>query len=169
MSVKPLVVVVGPPAAGKTRVAKRLGKILGVDVVDTDTEVVKRWGPIPDLFASHGEDFFRAQEREAVESALMTQGVVALGGGAVVNPATQADLMAHRVALISITAEAVVPRLDNDKRPLLQGGLEAWKELVASRREIYQAVATREFDASHRSMDDLADEVVAWVREDAEL
>lgn len=169
MSVKPLVVVVGPPAAGKTRVAKRLGKILGVDVVDTDTEVVKRWGPIPDLFASHGEDFFRAQEREAVESALMTQGVVALGGGAVVNPATQADLMAHRVALISITAEAVAARLDNDKRPLLQGGLEAWKELVASRREIYQAVATREFDASHRSMDDLADEVVAWVREDAEL
>ena len=169
MSVKPLVVVVGPPAAGKTRVAKRLGKILGVDVVDTDTEVVKRWGPIPDLFASHGEDFFRAQEREAVESALMTQGVVALGGGAVANPATQADLMAHRVALISITAEAVAARLDNDKRPLLQGGLEAWKELVASRREIYQAVATREFDASHRSMDDLADEVVAWVREDAEL
>ena len=169
MSVKPLVVVVGPPAAGKTRVAKRLGKILGVDVVDTDTEVVKRWGPIPDLFASHGEDFFRAQEREAVESALMTQGVVALGGGAVVNPATQADLMAHRVALISITAEAVAPRLGNDKRPLLQGGLETWKELVASRREIYQAVATREFDASHRSMDDLADEVVAWVREDAEL
>lgn len=169
MSVKPLVVVVGPPAAGKTRVAKRLGKILGVDVVDTDTEVVKRWGPIPDLFASHGEDFFRAQEREAVESALMTQGVVALGGGAVVNPATQADLMAHRVALISITAEAVAPRLDNDKRPLLQGGLEAWKELVASRREIYQAVASREFDASHRSMDDIADEVVAWVREDAEL
>ncbi len=169
MSVKPLVVVVGPPAAGKTRVAKRLGKILGVDVVDTDTEVVKRWGPIPDLFASHGEDFFRAQEREAVESALMTQGVVALGGGAVVNPATQADLMAHRVALISITAEAVAARLDNDKRPLLQGGLEAWKELVASRREIYQAVATREFDASYRSMDDLADEVVAWVREDAEL
>ena len=169
MSVKPLVVVVGPPAAGKTRVAKRLGKILGVDVVDTDTEVVKRWGPIPDLFASHGEDFFRAQEREAVESALMTQGVVAVGGGAVVNPATQADLMAHRVALISITAEAVAPRLDNHKRPLLQGGLEAWKELVARRREIYQAVATREFDASHRSMDDLADEVVAWVREDAEL
>ena len=169
MSVKPLVVVVGPPAAGKTRVAKGLGRILGVDVVDTDTEVVKRWGPIPDLFASHGEAFFRTQEREAVAEALATSGVVALGGGAVVDATTQADLMSHRVALISITADAVAPRLDNDKRPLLRGGLEAWKELVAKRQDFYQAVATREFDASHRSIDDVADEVAAWVREDAGL
>jgi shikimate kinase len=169
VSGRPLVVVVGPPAAGKTRVAKRLGRILDVDVVDTDTEVVKRWGPIPDIFATHGEDFFRTQERDAVENALTTSGVVALGGGAVVDASTQADLVAHRVALISITAEAVAPRLDNDKRPLLTGGLEAWKELVAQRHEVYQAVATREFDASHRSVDDVADEVAAWVREDAEL
>lgn len=162
-------VVVGPPAAGKTRVAKRLGRILDVDVVDTDTEVVKRWGPIPDIFATHGEDFFRAQERDAVENALTTSGVVALGGGAVVDASTQADLVAHRVALITITAEAVAPRLENDKRPLLGRGLDAWKELVAQRHEVYQAVATREFDASHRSIDDVADEVAAWVREDAGL
>ena len=162
-------VVVGPPAAGKTRVAKRLGRILDVDVVDTDTEVVKRWGPIPDIFATHGEDFFRAQERDAVENALTTSGVVALGGGAVVDASTQADLVAHRVALISITAEAVAPRLENDKRPLLGGGRDACKELVAQRHDVYQAVATREFDASHRSIDDVADEVAAWVREDAGL
>ena len=162
-------VVVGPPAAGKTRVAKRLGRIFDVDVVDTDTEVVKQWGPIPEIFSTHGEDFFRAHEREAVEEALSTPGIVALGGGAVVNPSTQADLVAHRVALISISAEAVGPRLDNDKRPLLSGGLEAWKELVAMRHEMYQAAATREFDASHRSIDALADEVAAWVREDAGL
>ena len=162
-------VVVGPPAAGKTRVAKRLGRILDVDVVDTDTEVVKRWGPIPDIFATHGEDFFRAQERDAVENALTTSGVVALGGGAVVDASTQADLVAHRVALITITAEAVAPRLENDKRPLLGGGLDAWKELVTQRHWVYQAVATREFDASHRSIDDVADEVAAWVREDAGL
>lgn len=162
-------VVVGPPAAGKTRVAKRLGRIFDVDVVDTDTEVVKQWGPIPEIFSTHGEDFFRAHERAAVEEALRTPGIVALGGGAVVNPSTQADLVAHRVALISISAEAVAPRLDNDKRPLLSGGLEAWKELVAMRHEMYQAAATREFDASHRSIDVLADEVAAWVREDAGL
>jgi hypothetical protein len=40
---------------------------------------------------------------------------------------------------------------------------------VAQRHEVYQAVATREFDASHRSIDDVADEVAAWVREDAGL
>lgn len=169
MSDKPLVVVVGPPAAGKTRVAKRLGRMLGVSVVDTDTEVVAQWGAIPEIFATQGEDFFREQERAAVEKALTSSGVVALGGGAVVNPQTHAELLGHRVALISITPEAVAPRLDNDKRPLLGGGLETWKALVASRQEVYQAVATREFDASHRSIDELADEVAAWVREDAAL
>jgi shikimate kinase len=87
----------------------------------------------------------------------------------VVDASTQADLVAHRVALITITAEAVAPRLEKDKRPLLGGGLDAWKELVAQRHEVYQAVATREFDASHRSIDDVADEVAAWVREDAGL
>jgi shikimate kinase len=87
----------------------------------------------------------------------------------VVNPQTHADLLEHRVALISITPEAVAPRLDNDKRPLLRGGLEAWSALVANRQEAYQSVATREFDASHRSIDELADEVAAWVREDAGL
>lgn len=169
MSQKPLVVVVGPPAAGKTRVAKRLGRIFAVGVVDTDTEVVTRWGSIPTIFATQGEEFFRQHERAAVEKALTTSGVVALGGGAVVNTDTHTDLLAHRVALISITPEAVAPRLDNDKRPLLRGGLEAWSALVASRQELYQAVATREFDASHRSIDELADEVAAWVREDAGL
>jgi shikimate kinase len=169
VSEKPLVVVVGPPAAGKTRVAKRLGRMLGVEVVDTDTEVATRWGPIPEIFATKGEEFFRQHERSAVEKALTTSGVVALGGGAVVNPQTHTDLLEHRVALISITPEAVAPRLDNDKRPLLRGGLEAWSALVANRQEAYQSVATREFDASHRSIDELADEVAAWVREDAGL
>ena len=58
MSAQPLVVVVGPPAAGKTRVAKRLGKIFGVSVVDTDTLVSSRWGSIPDIFEIQGEQFF---------------------------------------------------------------------------------------------------------------
>jgi shikimate kinase len=169
VSETPLVVVVGPPAAGKTRVAKRLGRILGVEVVDTDTEVVTRWGPIPEIFATKGEEFFREHERAAVERALTTSGVVALGGGAVVNPQTHTDLLEHRVALISITPEAVAPRLDNDKRPLLRGGLEAWSALVASRKGIYQAVATREFDASHLSIDELEDDVSARMLEDAGL
>ncbi|MGB1101092.1 MAG: shikimate kinase, partial [Pontimonas sp.] len=75
MSAKPLVVLVGPPAAGKSRVAKRLGKIFGVAVVDTDTVVSSRWGAIPDIFETQGEQFFREKERVAVEEALRASGV----------------------------------------------------------------------------------------------
>ena len=166
---KPLVIVVGPPAAGKTRVTKRLAKAFGVEAVDTDALVVREWGPIPDIFENHGEPFFREKERLAVLQALSTTGVVALGGGAITDPHTRADLEAHRVALITISPEAVEPRLDNAKRPLLRGGLEAWKSLVASRAELYRSVAMREFDASHQSVDTLAEEILQWVREDAGL
>ena len=165
----PLVVVVGPPAAGKTRVAKRLAKALGVSWVDTDALVVSQWGPIPEIFAAQGEPFFREKERLAVIEALGTNGVVALGGGAVTNPQTRQDLEEHRVALITISPEAVAPRLDNQKRPLLKDGLESWKALVASRSDLYDSVASRNFDASHQSVDDLAEEILHWVREDAGL
>lgn len=165
----PLVVVVGPPAAGKTRVAKRLAKSLGVGWVDTDALVVNRWGPIPEIFAAQGEPFFRDKERLAVIEALGTDGVVALGGGAVTNLETRQDLESHRVALITISPEAVAPRLDNSKRPLLKDGLESWKDLVASRADLYDSVASRKFDASHQSVDNVAEEILQWVREDAGL
>lgn len=161
-------VLVGPPAAGKTRVGKRLAKAFGTAFIDTDALVVDQWGPIPQIFDEQGEGFFREKERSAVIQALQSGGVVALGGGAVVNPDTRADLQAHRVAVISISPEAVVHRLNNTKRPLLKGGIDAWMKLVESRREFYSEVATKTFDASHQSVDNLAEEIAQWVREDTE-
>ena len=66
MSERPLVVFVGPPAAGKSKLARLVAKSLGVGVVDTDSEVAKQWGSIPEIFEKHGETFFRQKEREAV-------------------------------------------------------------------------------------------------------
>lgn len=167
MTETPLVVLVGPPAAGKTRVGKRLAKAFGTAFIDTDALVVDQWGPIPLIFDEQGEDFFREKERLAVTQALQSEGIVALGGGAVVNPDTRAELQAHRVAVISISPEAVVHRLDNTKRPLLKGGMDAWTKLVESRAEFYAEVATRTFDASHQSVDSLAEEIAQWLREDS--
>jgi shikimate kinase len=163
----PLVVLVGPPAAGKTRLGKRVSKLLGVEFLDTDALVASRYGPIPALFAAEGEASFREKERAAVVEALASTGVVALGGGAVVNPDTRADLGSHRVALVSITAEAVEPRLKSSKRPLLTGGLESWVSLVAARTEWYDEVATANFDTSTTPLDTVAENIVEWIKSEA--
>ena len=166
--VAPVVVLVGPPAAGKTRLGKRVAKLLGLDFFDTDVMVSSRYGPIPALFATEGEASFREKEREAVVEALTSSGVVALGGGAVIDPDTRADLREHRVALISISPEAVEPRLDATKRPLLAGGLESWVALVKSRAPWYDEVARATFDTSSTPLDTVAENIVAWIKsEDA--
>src|SRR5690606_16156609 len=116
---------------------------LGVPFVDTDRVIVGEHGPIAEIFAQHGEAHFRMLERAAVRSALLGEGVadrsgfiVALGGGAVLDADTRAELESHRVALITVTPQAVRERLTTSKRPLVSDGLESWKRLVAERQPI---------------------------------
>ena len=165
----PRAVLVGPMGAGKTTVAGLLAEAWGVAARDTDADVEAAEGrSISDIFVDDGEAHFRALERAAVATALATHdGVLALGGGAVLDPRTQADLHERRVALITVSAEAVGERLQGEKRPLLaSGGVAAWKALVEQRRPLYEALARRSFDSSLRPMDAVADDVVAWLREE---
>lgn len=162
---KPTVVFVGPPAAGKSRVARRVAALLDEPYLDTDTAIVVEHGPIAGIFEAHGEEYFRQLERTGVHKALESTGVVALGGGAIIDPDTRAELAEHRVALITISAEAVEPRLNPEKRPLLSD-LASWVALVDARKDWYEEVATKTFDASHRKIDELASEVAEWIRED---
>jgi shikimate kinase len=161
--VKPLVVLVGPPAAGKSRVGKRVAKILDVPFIDTDTLITRAHGPIMDIFEEHGEEYFRALEREAIVEALAQSAVVALGGGAVVNEQTRQDLVGHSVALITISEDAVAGRLNTSKRPLLQDGLASWKMLADARSSFYDEVSSVVFDTSHQSIDHVAEQVAAWI------
>jgi shikimate kinase len=160
----PTAVLIGPPAAGKSRIGKRVAKLLGVPFTDTDSQIVASHGAIADIFAEHGEPHFRALEREAVRAALTGFGVVSLGGGAVLDPGTQADLRGLPVVLLTASAEAVRKRIKGGKRPLLaSGGIEAWERLVAERTPIYEALATRTWDTSSRPADELAAEIAEWL------
>jgi shikimate kinase len=160
-------VIIGPPGAGKTKVGKRVARALGVEFVDTDKRIVALHGPIADIFAEHGEPHFRAIEREQVAAALTTGGIVSLGGGAILDPRTQAELHDRRVALLTMNESAVASRIEGEKRPLLaSGGVAAWKALLEQRRPIYEALADRTFDSSDRPMRDVADDVVAWLTEE---
>lgn len=165
MSSRPPVVVIGPMAAGKTKVGKRVARLLGVKFTDTDKVIAAEHGPISAIFDRHGESHFRALERRAVVAALAGDRVVSFGGGAVLDPATRTDLAAHRVAYLSVTPDAVASRLVDSTRPLVRnGGLAEWERIYALRRPIYESLADIEIDTSGGDFDAVAEEVVAWLR-----
>ena len=161
---RPQVVLIGPPASGKTKIGKLVARELVLPFIDTDQIVAGRYGPIPEIFREHGEPWFRSREEEAVTSALDGHGVVSLGGGAVTTESIRNALFNHRVVWLTISPDAVAPRLNNDKRPLLAGGLEDWKKLVAAREPLYREVASHQIDVSHRPIDEVATDIVAWVK-----
>lgn len=160
-------VLVGPMAAGKTSVGRRVARRLGVPFVDTDKRIVAVHGAIPALFAEHGEEHFRDLERLAVAEAVAEGGVISLGGGAVTDAATRELLKQHSVVFLTVSADAVADRLRGSNRPLLAGEdpLERWKRIFEERRGWYAEVASTTFDTSRRPMQRIADEIVAWKRE----
>ena len=162
----PAVVLIGPPAAGKTRVGKRLAKMLEVEFIDTDHVIAAEHGPIPAIFADRGEPWFREIERDTVAEALGRDAVLSLGGGAVLDPVTRERLTPARVVLLTVDPEAVADRIENDKRPLISG-LDSWRRLVAERMDVYRSVADYTVDTSHRPMKEVARQIADWVKEQA--
>lgn len=159
----PRVVFIGPMGAGKTRIGKRVARLLDVPFTDTDKVIVARHGEIAAIFDEHGEAHFRALERAAVHEALAGEGVVSLGGGAVLDPGTGAELAELPVVYLSATAEAVAPRLVDGRRPLVRGGIEDWQRIYDARRALYEELASVEFDTSRLPKDRLAQDIVTWL------
>lgn len=158
------VVFIGPMGAGKTTIGKRVAKLLAAPFLDSDTEFVKRHGAIAAYFDAHGEAAFRLQERAAVAAAVATDAVVALGGGAVLDPDTRAELASVPVVLLTTTAEAVADRIGNGKRPLVRGGVVDWTRIYESRRAVYESLADLTVDTSRRPITTIAAEIADWVR-----
>src|SRR4051794_29264389 len=134
------IVLIGPMGAGKTSIGRRVAKALGRPFFDTDIAVVRAHGPIERLFEEHGEAFFRGLERAAVREGLATAGIVSLGGGAVLDEDTQADLAEHRVVLLTVEPRVVASRVRESTRPLLQGEdpLARWSAIYEERRPVYE-------------------------------
>jgi shikimate kinase len=158
-----VVVLIGAPGAGKTRTGKRLAKLLDVPLVDTDSRVVETNGPIADIFDAHGEQHFRVLERAAVARALTERAVVTLGGGAVLDENTQAELAGLHVVQLTVDADAVAERIAGGKRPLVRDGIEAWAALVAQRQPIYDRLSQLTIDTSHVPLDGVAQTIAEWL------
>lgn len=162
----PALVLIGPMGAGKSSVGRRVAKALGESFYDSDTAVVRAHGPIDRIFAEHGEPHFRSLERDAVRAGLDAGGVVALGGGAVLDPDTQSALAAHRVVLLTVAPHVVASRIRGTSRPLLQDGdaAQRWSEVYASRQALYERLADVTFDTSRGPLQDVVDAIVSWAR-----
>lgn len=161
----PRVVLVGPPGSGKTTVGALVAAVLGVPFHDTDAAVEATSGrTIGDIFVEDGEPAFRALERAEVARAVAEEeGVVALGGGAPVDPGTQQVLAGHPVVFLDVGIADAAKRVGFDRsRPLLAVNPRAsWVRLMGERRPVYEAVATHRVDTAGRSAEDVAAEVVA--------
>ncbi|MFJ8594585.1 shikimate kinase [Streptomyces sp. NPDC093598] len=142
----PLVVLVGPMGVGKSTVGQLLAERLGVSYRDTDDDIVAEQGrTIAEIFVDEGESAFRAIEKQAVRRALAEHdGILALGGGAILDADTRALLAGQRVAYLSMDVEEAVKRTGlNAARPLLAvNPRKQWRELMEARRHLYEEVAT---------------------------
>ncbi|MEV6949615.1 shikimate kinase [Streptomyces sp. NPDC051172] len=140
------VVLVGPMGVGKSTVGRLLAERLGVGYRDTDEDIVAAEGrSIAEIFVDEGEPVFRAIEKAAVHRALAEHdGVLALGGGSILDADTRALLAGQRVVYLSMDVEEAVKRTGlNAARPLLAvNPRKQWRELMEARRSLYEEVAT---------------------------
>lgn len=147
----PLVVLCGPMGSGKTSVGRALARRWGVGLRDTDEDVEALAGrTIRDIVLNDGEEHFRDLEHRAVSAALADhEGILALGGGAVLRPDTRAELAAYReaggtVVFLDVSAGFAAQRVGSGtSRPMLAGDpLQRWVDLMVARRPVYESVSS---------------------------
>lgn len=143
---------VGFMGSGKTTVARALGRRLGWRVIDLDEEIERREGrTVSQVFAQHGEVYFRKVEREVLLAFLPARhAIVATGGGTFIQPANRADILADGVTVwLDAAFQSIVGRVPSDGRRPLAADREAFAALFEERRAVYRLAHIR-IDAQGR-------------------
>lgn len=159
----PVAILIGPPGAGKSTVGTLLAAKLGVGFTDTDADIEAAAGkPVSDIFVEDGEPAFRELERAAVARALASaDGVVAVGGGAVLDQRTQELLASRPVVYLETGFAAAARRVGlGQARPLLIGNPRATlKALLDQRLPVYQRLAAITVITDDREPAEIAAEI----------
>lgn len=155
---KRAVALIGAPGSGKSTVGRLLAEALGQDFVDVDAAIeAAEQQTIADIFVTHGEPHFRQLEETATIVNLQRGGVVALGGGAIMNADIRDELKAHDVVWLECSIATLTKRVGMDTaRPLLLGNVRGQLiQLLNARTPLYRECATITVKT-----DDLAPEAV---------
>ncbi|TDD89567.1 shikimate kinase [Actinomadura rubrisoli] len=160
---RPKAVLIGPPGSGKTTVGTALAERFGVTLRDTDADTEAAAGkPIAEIFIDDGEERFRELERAAVAAALSGhEGVVALGGGAVLAAGTQELLAGHTVVYLRVGLSEAIKRVGlASARPLLVlNPRSQMRKLLEERLPIYERLGTLHVETDGRAPEEIVEEI----------
>ena len=138
----------GPMAVGKTTAGRHLARRLGVPFTDLDAQIVATFGDIPSIFVAHGEAGFRDREAAVLVSCAGAEGVLALGGGALLREENRRRLAAWPVVVLMARLETLTARLEgadddkaDDKKPDGSRPLAgAWRRLYEERQAHWRSL-----------------------------
>jgi len=159
------VYLVGFMAAGKTTVARALAKRLDWQATDIDELIEQREHlSVADIFARHGEAYFRAVERAVLlEQMPARHRVVATGGGTFVDPQNRAAINSDGVSVwLDVPLERAIARMPADGRRPLAADRAEFERLFRARRDAYQLAHVR-LDAGRASVDALVEQLLDWL------
>lgn len=161
---RPTVVLIGAPGAGKSTIGRRLARALNMPLTDSDALIeAAENATCGEVFSRLGEAAFREKEAIHVAEALEHQGVVSLGGGAVLHPDSRARLRSHVVVWVDVSAaEGARRTAAENTRPVLAAAdpKAHYRDLLEQRAPYYREVATYRVRTDGRTPAQLVAEIL---------
>ena len=158
------IIITGFMGSGKSIVAEKLARELGMEFIDMDQIIEKQGMSISDIFARYGEKYFREQENKLVKELSQKENMVIATGGGTLLSADNAKMLSEKGEIICLYADSKVlyNRVKRkDKRPLLRGGnlLDRINQLIEERKKIYDNIKLK-IDTSNLNIQEVVDKIV---------